>query len=51
MVVFQAPLTANIRYSTFYYSEEGKKAQEQIWMETIKELRFAHVEEIIASMK
>ena len=41
----------NCRLATFYYSAEGKKAQEQVWQETMKELSFAHVEEIVASMK
>ena len=42
---------ANDRLATFYYSPEGKIAQQQIWNETLEELSFAHVEEIIASMK
>ncbi|CZR53420.1 related to short-chain dehydrogenase/reductase family protein, putative [Phialocephala subalpina] len=37
--------------ATFFYTAEGRKATEQIWLETMKELNFAHVEEIIASMK
>lgn len=38
------------RLATFYYTSDGKKATEQIWEETMNELRFAHVEEFIASM-
>ncbi|KAE9369324.1 putative short-chain dehydrogenase/reductase family protein [Stipitochalara longipes BDJ] len=37
--------------ATIYYNPEGKKLMKQIWEETMKELSFAHVEEIIASMK
>lgn len=37
--------------ATFYYTPEGKKAMEQIWEETVRELSFAHVEEIVATMK
>lgn len=36
--------------ATFYYSADGKTAKEQVWEETMKELKFAHVEEIVASM-
>ncbi|KAE8451117.1 hypothetical protein EG329_004789 [Mollisiaceae sp. DMI_Dod_QoI] len=38
-------------FATFYYTPDGKKATEQIWEETMKELSFAHVENIVASMK
>jgi hypothetical protein len=41
----------NDRLATFYYKPDGKKATAQIWEETMKELDFAHVKEIIASMK
>jgi len=41
----------NPRLATFYYTAEGKTAKEQVWEETMKELSFAHVEEIVASMK
>ena len=41
----------NDRLATFYYTPDGKTAIEQIWVETMKELSFAHVEEIVASMK
>ncbi|KAF8857926.1 NAD(P)-binding protein [Acephala macrosclerotiorum] len=37
--------------ATFYYAADGKKATEQIWEETLKELSFAHVEEIVVAMK
>ncbi|KFY10662.1 hypothetical protein V491_07541 [Pseudogymnoascus sp. VKM F-3775] len=37
--------------ATFYYTAEGKTAKEQIWEETLKELSFANVEDIVASMK
>lgn len=39
------------RLATFYYTADGKKATQQIWDETVKELEFAHVKDIIASMK
>jgi hypothetical protein len=42
---------ANRRLATFYYTADGKTAGEQIWEETMKELSFARVEEIVASMK
>ncbi len=41
----------NDRLATFYYTPDGKTAKEQIWDETMKELSFAHVEEIVASLK
>ena len=41
----------NGRLATFYYTADGKTAKEQVWEETMKELSFAHVEEIVASMK
>jgi len=41
----------NDRLATFYYTPDGKTAKQQIWDETIKELSFAHVEEIVASMQ
>ncbi len=44
-------LTGNHRLATFYYTADGKKAQEQIWTETMKELSFAHVDKIIDSIK
>ncbi|KUJ11889.1 NAD(P)-binding protein [Mollisia scopiformis] len=37
--------------ATFYHTADGKKATQQIWEETMKELSFAHVKEIIASME
>ncbi len=37
--------------ASLYYTPDGKTAQQQIWDETIAELSFAHVEEIVASMK
>ena len=40
----------NHRLATFYYTDDGKTAKQQIWDETMKELSFAHVEEIVASM-
>lgn len=40
----------NDRLATFYYTPEGKTAQQQIWEETMAELSFARVEEIVASM-
>ena len=39
------------RLATFYYTTDGKTAQDQIWNETIQELDFAHVGEIVASME
>ena len=42
---------ANRRLATFYYTADRKTAREQIWEETMKELSFARVEEIVASMK
>jgi hypothetical protein len=44
-------VSINCRLATFYYTADGKKATEQVWEETMKELSFAHVEEIVASMK
>jgi len=44
-------VTPHGRLATLYYSPEGKSLTKQIWDETMKELSFAHVEEIIASMK
>lgn len=44
-------VTLNGRLAGFFYTEEGKVATKQIWEETMKELKFAHVEEIIASLK
>jgi hypothetical protein len=44
-------VSINCRLATFYYTADGKKATEQIWEETMKELGFAHVEEILASVK
>jgi hypothetical protein len=41
----------NPRLATFYYTAEGKTAKEQVWEETMKELSFAYVEEIVAFMK
>lgn len=41
----------NYRLATFYYTAEGKTAQEQIWEETLEELSFANVENIVTSMK
>lgn len=41
----------NDRLATFYYTLDGKTAKEQIWDETMKELSFAHVEKIVASLK
>ncbi|KAL8717199.1 MAG: hypothetical protein Q9225_005534 [Loekoesia sp. 1 TL-2023] len=37
--------------ATFYYTSDGEMAKQQIWDETMKELSFAHVEEIVASLK
>ncbi|TAQ83721.1 hypothetical protein B7494_g7954 [Chlorociboria aeruginascens] len=37
--------------ATFYYTVDGKTAQEQVWEETMKELSFAHIEDIVASMQ
>ncbi|RDW58459.1 hypothetical protein BP5796_12389 [Coleophoma crateriformis] len=37
--------------ATFYYTVDGKIAQEQIWAETMKELSFAQAEQIVATMK
>ena len=42
---------SNKRLATFYYTPDGKTAKKQIWDETMKELSFANVEEIVASMK
>jgi hypothetical protein len=41
----------NCRLATFYYTADGKTAKEQIWEETMEELSFANVEDIVASMK
>lgn len=50
---FEPRLTVaiNNRLATFYYTADGRKAQEQVWEETMKELSFTHVEDIVASMK
>ncbi len=40
----------NGRLASFYYSADGKTAREQVWKETMKELSFARIEDIIASM-
>ncbi|KAN0101642.1 NAD(P)-binding protein [Hyaloscypha variabilis] len=37
--------------ATLYHSPDGKKLIKQLWEETMKELSFAHLEEIISSMK
>ncbi|MCJ1472565.1 hypothetical protein MMC13_001214 [Lambiella insularis] len=37
--------------ATLYYTPDGKTAQRQIWDETLRELKFANVEEIVASMR
>ncbi|KFX96911.1 hypothetical protein V490_03069 [Pseudogymnoascus sp. VKM F-3557] len=37
--------------ATFYYTADGKAAKEQIWEETLRELSFANVEDIVTSMK
>jgi hypothetical protein len=39
------------RLATLYYTADGKKATKQIWEETMKELSFANVEDIVASME
>ena len=44
-------MATNGRLATIFYAAEGKIAQDQIWEETMKELSFAHVEEIVASLK
>jgi hypothetical protein len=44
-------MATNVRLATFFYTADGNTAQEQVWEETMKELSFAHVEEILASMK
>jgi hypothetical protein len=41
----------NCRLATFYYTADGKAAKEQIWEETLRELSFANVEDIVTSMK
>ncbi|KAF4342077.1 WW domain protein [Fusarium beomiforme] len=38
-------------FGVFYYTAEGKKAQEKLWREVMDEFDFAHLEEIIKSMK
>ncbi|KAF1986536.1 NAD(P)-binding protein [Aulographum hederae CBS 113979] len=37
--------------ATFYYTPDGKKAMDAIWDETLRELSFANVEEVLTSMK
>lgn len=39
------------RFASFFYTADGSIAKNQVWDETLRELSFAHVEEIIASMK
>ncbi|KAL3417238.1 short-chain dehydrogenase [Phlyctema vagabunda] len=36
--------------AAFYYTTDGRVVQEQVWKETLEELKFAHVEEILASL-
>ncbi len=36
------------RYVASMYTDEGKKATERLWKETIEELKFSHVEDIIS---
>jgi len=38
------------RLAAFYYTASGKKASEQVWEETLEELRFARVKDILALM-
>jgi hypothetical protein len=38
------------RLATLYYSDEGMDISEQIWNETMDELEFAGVKEIVASL-
>ncbi|TVY33331.1 Short-chain dehydrogenase/reductase [Lachnellula subtilissima] len=37
--------------ATFFYTDDGEMATKQVWEETLKELSFAHAEEISGSMK
>lgn len=38
------------RYATSVYGEDGRKVADQLWEETMAELRFAKVNEILDSM-
>jgi hypothetical protein len=44
-------MATNGRLAAFFYTADGKTAKEQVWEETMKELSFARVEEILASMR
>ena len=43
-------MATNGRLAGFFYTAEGNTAKKQIWEETMKELSFVHVEEILASI-
>jgi hypothetical protein len=43
--------TLHARLATFYYTPDGKTTMDVIWDETLKELSFANVAGIVASMK
>ncbi|KAF5684551.1 WW domain-containing protein [Fusarium circinatum] len=38
-------------FGFYYYTEEGKSVQDRIWREVMDEFAFAHMEEIIRSLK
>jgi hypothetical protein len=39
------------RFPKLMYTEEGKKCMERLWNETMEELKFANVKDILASIK
>jgi hypothetical protein len=43
-------VATNGRLAGFFYTADGNTAKKQVWEETMKELSFVHVEEILASM-
>ena len=50
LVIEKAIANAIYRLAPIIYSEEGKKISEQLWKETMEELAFAKVEEIIKAI-
>lgn len=39
------------RFHAFMYTEEGKKFMDRLWNETIKELDFPEVREVLESLR
>jgi hypothetical protein len=43
-------VVTNVRLAAFFYTADGNTAKKQVWEETLNELSFAGVKEILASM-